>query len=144
MLGQELAEGFIQLTGWHRRLKNTNHISHLGTLGTGNHFIEVCLDTADGVWLMLHSGSRGVGNAIARIYIDHARGEMERQGIELPDRDLAYLEEGSEAFEHYIVAVDWAQRYARLNRHLMMEQSLHALHQVIGKERSESSLSRIV
>ena len=94
---------------------------HLGTLGSGNHFIEVCLDEADRVWIMLHSGSRGVGNRIGRLFIELARRDMERWFIQLPDRDLAYFPEGSEHFADYVAAVGWAQDYARLNRELMLQ-----------------------
>ncbi len=100
---------------------------HLGTLGTGNHFIEVCLDEADQVWVMLHSGSRGVGNRIGMYFIGRAKKEMERWFIQLPDADLAYLVEGSELFEDYVEAVGWAQDYARINREVMMAATLDTL-----------------
>lgn len=93
---------------------------HLGTLGTGNHFIEVCLDEADRVWLLLHSGSRGVGNRIGTDYIEIAREEMRVHQRNLPDRDLAWLTEGTESFDDYAAAVSWAQEYARTNRELML------------------------
>ena len=93
---------------------------HLGTLGTGNHFIELCLDKSGGVWLMLHSGSRGIGNAIGRHFTALAKGEMEKWHIHLPDQDLAYLPEGSQYFDDYLMAVEWAQDYAAVNRDLMM------------------------
>jgi tRNA-splicing ligase RtcB len=93
---------------------------HLGTLGTGNHFIELCLDEDDTVWIMLHSGSRGVGNRIGRHFIALAKKEMERWFIHLPDRDLSYLSEGSEHFDGYVEAVSWAQDFARVNRDLML------------------------
>jgi tRNA-splicing ligase RtcB len=93
--------------------------SQLGSLGSGNHFIELCLDEEDNVWVMLHSGSRGIGNMIGRAFIEKAKQEMERWHIHLPDNDLAYLPEGSEHFDSYVSAVDWAQNYAKMNRELM-------------------------
>ena len=99
----------------------------LGTLGGGNHFIEVCLDEADRVWVMLHSGSRGVGNVLGRYFTQLAKRDMERHLARLPAKDLAYLEEGSEHFADYVDAVRWAQRYALENRRLMMARILAAL-----------------
>jgi len=99
----------------------------LGTLGGGNHFIELCLDEADGVWVMLHSGSRGVGNCIGRYFIQLARKDMERHQRNLPDRDLAYFQEGAEHFGDYVEAVHWAQDYAYNNRREMMRLILEAL-----------------
>ncbi|MDN4173857.1 RtcB family protein [Nocardioides sp. SOB77] len=93
----------------------------LGTLGSGNHFIEVSLDEEDRVWLFLHSGSRGVGNKIAQKHVAVARKRCEREGIELPDRDLAWLAEGTPAFDAYIREMQWAQHYALLNREEMMD-----------------------
>ncbi|TQV69915.1 RtcB family protein [Exilibacterium tricleocarpae] len=95
-------------------------VRQMGTLGSGNHFIEVCIDESDYVWIMLHSGSRGIGNAIGRHFIRLARKDMTRHQQQLPDKDLAYFTEGSECFDDYIEAVDWAQRYAGLNRREMM------------------------
>ncbi len=100
--------------------KSTNWVLQMGTLGGGNHFIEICLDEDGRVWVMLHSGSRGIGNAIGTYFIDLARRDMERWFIQLPDRDLAYLPEGSENFEDYIEAVGFAQAYAAWNRQAMM------------------------
>jgi tRNA-splicing ligase RtcB len=91
-------------------------VGQIGTLGGGNHFIEVCLDEADQVWVMLHSGSRGIGNRIGTYFIEKAREEMARQDVRLPDRDLAYLSECSALFDDYVEAVGWAQDYARGNR----------------------------
>ncbi len=105
----------------------SNWVSQMGTLGGGNHFIEVCLDESDRVWVMLHSGSRGIGNAIGRYFIELARRDMERLFIRLPDRDLAYFPEGSSHFEDYVAAVSWAQAYARENREQMMRLVLAAL-----------------
>ncbi len=114
-------------------LKKTNNLNHLGTLGTGNHFIELCLDENDAVWVMLHSGSRGVGNRIGTTFIERAKKEMERWMINLPDKDLAYLPEGSEHFIDYVKAVSWAQRFAKLNREVMMTRTLKALADNIEK-----------
>ena len=101
--------------------------NQMGTLGGGNHFIEVCLDETNQVWVMLHSGSRGIGNAIASYFIALARKDMERWMIQLPDRDLAYFPEGSEYFADYVEAVHWAQEYAMQNRTSMLELVLAAL-----------------
>jgi tRNA-splicing ligase RtcB len=120
---RRLTEGYPSLA--HRRAAH-----QLGTLGTGNHFIEVCLDEVDRVWVMLHSGSRGQGARIAGEFIARARGEMERAAIELPDRDLAWLSEGAPHFEAYVRAVEWAQDYARTNRELMLDAVLAALRSV--------------
>jgi tRNA-splicing ligase RtcB len=111
----------------HRKLDRGNHSNHLGTLGTGNHFIEVCLDEAENVWFMLHSGSRGVGNRMGSYFIEVARRDMEKFFIHLPDKDLAYFSEGTEHFDDYVEAVEWAQDFARWNRHLMMEQIVSAV-----------------
>jgi tRNA-splicing ligase RtcB len=105
----------------HPRLSRGNDVNHLGTLGTGNHFIEVCLDEADTVWFMLHSGSRGVGNRIGTYFIELAKRDMKRLFLNLPDQDLAYFPEHTEHFDDYVEAVGWAQDYARRNRLLMME-----------------------
>ena len=102
-------------------------IRQLGTLGGGNHFIELCLDESQRVWIMLHSGSRGIGNAIGRHFIERARSEMESQDIHLPDRDLAWLAEGSPAFEAYVEAVEWAQDYALANRREMIRLIMGAI-----------------
>ena len=107
--------------------RRTNSYNHLGTLGTGNHFIEVCLDEKNDVWIMLHSGSRGIGNRIGMYFIRLARKEAERQQIHLPDRDLAYIPEGSTFFNDYINAVKWAQDFARVNRQFMMQAILQAV-----------------
>lgn len=107
---------------------------HLGTLGTGNHFIEVCLDEAQRVWVMLHSGSRGIGNAIGSYFIERAKEDMRRWFINLPDQDLAYLPEGSDNFTDYVQAVHWAQEYALANRVSMMEATLAALSSELGRD----------
>jgi tRNA-splicing ligase RtcB len=104
-----------------------NWVCQMGSLGGGNHFIEVCLDDADRVWAMLHSGSRGIGNAIGTYFIELARRDAERQQLHLPDRDLAYFQEGAEHFDDYVEAVGWAQGYAAANRDAMMELVLEAM-----------------
>jgi len=104
----------------HPKLNRGSHIQHLGTLGTGNHFIEVCLDESERVWFMLHSGSRGVGNRIGGHFIELAKKDMRRHFVNLPDEDLAYFPEGTEHFQEYMEAVSWAQDYAKENRELMM------------------------
>lgn len=103
----------------------------LGTLGGGNHFIEICLDEEDSVWIMLHSGSRGIGNCIGRYFIELARKDMDRSLGHLPDRDLSYLVEGSQHFADYVEAVSWAQDYALLNRREMMRLVVEALKPVL-------------
>jgi tRNA-splicing ligase RtcB len=123
----ELKTGYQAILEKHPKLDRGNHANHLGTLGTGNHFIEVCLDEADSVWFMLHSGSPGVGNRMGSYFIEIARKDMERMFIHLPDRDLAYFPDGSEHFKDYVEAVEWAQEFARWNRHLMMEQIVAAV-----------------
>jgi tRNA-splicing ligase RtcB len=115
------------------RLKNTNHLVHLGTLGTGNHFIELCLDTEARVWVMLHSGSRGVGNAIGTFFIELAKQDMRKWHINLPDEDLAYFPEGTDHFDDYVEAVGWAQDFAALNRRMMMSNVIAALRGQIAK-----------
>jgi len=122
-----LAADYARIIAKHGKLDRGRTFDQLGTLGTGNHFIEVCLDEADHVWLMLHSGSRGVGNRIGTYFIALARKDMERHVRNLPDRDLAYFSEGAEHFDDYVFAVTWAQRFARANRDLMMEAILEAL-----------------
>lgn len=101
---------------------NINPVRQIGTLGGGNHFIELCLDTNDSLWVMLHSGSRGVGNRIGTYFIEKAKKEMEKYHIinYLPDKDLAYLVEYTELFDDYIEALNFAQKYAEANRKTMM------------------------
>lgn len=103
----------------------------LGTLGGGNHFIEICLDEADNVWVMLHSGSRGIGNCIGRYFIELARKDMSREYGHLPDKDLSYLVEGTQHFADYVEALSWAQDYAMLNRREMMRLVVEALKPVL-------------
>jgi tRNA-splicing ligase RtcB len=102
-------------------------VNQLGSLGGGNHFVEICLDENSDVWIMLHSGSRGTGNIIGRFFIEHARNEMERMFIHLPDKDLAYLAKGDKMFDDYVHAVGWAQDYARKNRDVMLQLVIQAM-----------------
>ena len=106
---------------------------HVGTLGTGNHFIEVCLDEEDRVWIMLHSGSRGIGNRIGSYFIELAKQDMRKWFINLPDENLAYFPQGTEHFGEYFGAVNWAQKFARLNRELMMGAAIEALQEAVPK-----------
>jgi tRNA-splicing ligase RtcB len=107
--------------------KRSSWVRQMGTLGGGNHFIEVCLDEAGRVWVMLHSGSRGIGNAIGTYFIELAKKDSQRNSIVLPDRDLAYFSEGAQHFDDYVEAVGWAQDYAGVNRAEMMDLVLEAL-----------------
>ncbi|MCA8953706.1 MAG: RtcB family protein [Planctomycetes bacterium] len=124
---RKLRPGYERILERHPRLDRGATAKHLGTLGTGNHFIELCLDEAERVWVMLHSGSRGVGNRIGTHFIDLAKKDMKQQLGELPDKDLAYFTEGAEHFDDYVHAVGWAQQFARSNRDLMMAAILEAL-----------------
>ena len=126
-----LSEGFKRLCEKHPWLEKSNNLAHLGTLGSGNHFIEVCIDEADCVWVMLHSGSRGVGNKIGSHFIAQAKKDMERWFINLPDKDLAYIPEGSTMFQDYVEAVAWAQDFAQANREVMMARTLQAMREVL-------------
>jgi tRNA-splicing ligase RtcB len=128
-----LAERFARITAKYPKLEKTNNLVHLGTLGTGNHFIELCLDEADRVWMMLHSGSRGVGNAIGTFFIALAKQDMRKWFINLPDEDLAYFTEGTDHFDDYVEAVGWAQDFAALNRRMMMTNVVRAIRSVIAK-----------
>ncbi|MEG0183250.1 MAG: RtcB family protein [Stenotrophomonas sp.] len=122
----QLVDDFALICERHPKLKNTNNLKHLGTLGTGNHFVEICLDEDQRVWFMLHSGSRGVGNAIGTYFIEQAREQLARRvlGFHLPDKDLAFFMQGEPLFDDYVQAVSWAQDYARENREAMMARVL--------------------
>ncbi len=124
---RRMRPGYERIVERHPKLDRGATVSQLGTLGGGNHFVEVCLDEAQRVWVMLHSGSRGVGNRIGTHFIALAKKDMERHLHNLPDEDLAYFREGAQHFDDYVDAVDWAQRYARVNRELMMAQALEAM-----------------
>jgi len=130
---EPLRAGFERIVSAHPALAQSGGslerrwVEQLGTLGGGNHFIELCLDEAERVWLMLHSGSRGIGNAIGRYFIELAREDMRIHQRDLPDADLAYLREGTRWFADYVHAVEWAQNYARTNRRVMTDRILAAL-----------------
>ena len=118
----------------------------LGSLGSGNHFIEITLDESEGVWAFLHSGSRGIGNKIAMQHIRTAQRLMKRESIRLPDRDLAYLSEGTEEFDEYIRDLRWAQDFALLNREEMMDRVMTELSYTVygeGGHEDELELERI-
>lgn len=140
---QPLASRFDALCARHRRLGKGNSVHHLGTLGTGNHFVEVCLDGSDRVWIVLHSGSRGVGNRIGTYFIERAREALSARDVSLPDRDLAWLEEGSPLFADYVEAVSWAQDFATVNRRQMMAQVVEALRHVRGLPHLEAHLEAV-
>jgi len=122
----KLKAGYDRILQKHPKLDRGNHVNHLSTLGTGNHFIEVCLDGENRVWFMLHSGSRGVGNRIGTYFIEMAKKDMERWFINLPDQNLAYLPQGTEHFDDYVQAVHWAQDFAMTNRKLMLDAVINA------------------
>ena len=123
--------GFDAVIEKHPAIAKSNNLNHLGTLGTGNHFIEVCLDEADRVWFMLHSGSRGVGNRIGSYFIELAKKDMTRWFINLPDENLAYFPQGTDHFDDYIEAVEWAQAFAAANRTVMMANTIAAARRVL-------------
>lgn len=134
---------FAQIVEKHPKLKKCNNSNHLGTLGTGNHFIEVCLDEEQKVWFMLHSGSRGVGNHIGTYFIKKAKEDMERWHIQLPDTNLAYFPEGSDHFDDYVEGVAWAQEFALKNRELMMAHVIQAVENCGGIPPFESRLEAV-
>jgi tRNA-splicing ligase RtcB (3'-phosphate/5'-hydroxy nucleic acid ligase) len=131
----DLEERLDRIRDKHRKIPSHKVGSQLGTLGGGNHFIEVCLDEQDHVWVMLHSGSRGTGNQIGQYFIEQARFTLEKRvlGYHVPDRDLAFFVEGEPFFDDYIEAVSWAQDYARANREAMMERTLKAMRDHLPK-----------
>lgn len=139
----KLQTGYQRIIEKHPKLDRGNHVNHLGTLGTGNHFIEVCLDERDYVWFMLHSGSRGVGNRIGTYFIELARVDMRQHIANLPDRDLAYFQEGSRHFDDYWEAVYWSQEFARINRDLMMDAIIGAAGRVSGVPAFQADLEVI-
>lgn len=111
-----------------------NSFNQIGTLGGGNHFVEICLDENKQVWVMLHSGSRGAGNKIGQHFITEAKKEMEKWFISLPDKDLAYLPEGSKLFNDYVEGVNWAQKFAATNREIMMQAVIKTMNDFLGIE----------
>ena len=124
---QKLWHPYLKIVTKHPAIQHKRGAFQLGTLGTGNHFIEICLDENQDVWVMLHSGSRGQGNRIGTYFIEKAKEEMGKWMIHLPDKDLSYLPEGSQYFDDYIEALHWAQQYASINRQLMMNKVLGIL-----------------
>ncbi|MCB1592868.1 MAG: RtcB family protein [Alphaproteobacteria bacterium] len=128
-----LAKGLDIIEDRHPAIAGAHHVTHLGSLGSGNHFIEVCLDEEDRVWVMLHSGSRGVGNRIGTYFIEKARESLIKKGIGLPDKDLSWLEEGEPLFNDYIEALLWAQDFARQNREVMMERVLNVMRKMLTR-----------
>ena len=125
----------------HRKVRTDKVEKQLGTLGGGNHFIEICLDEEDRVWVMLHSGSRGTGNAIGTYFIERAREELAHRklGFHVPDKDLAFFMEGEPLFDDYVEAVSWAQDYARANRGAMMTRVLAEMRKLLPKFQTEKS-----
>lgn len=134
-VGTSLSYRLQMLGEKHEKLKRSIERAprHLGSLGTGNHFIELCIDEADHVWVMLHSGSRGIGNAIGSYFIEQAKREMERYHIApyLPDSDLSYLVEHTQVYDDYVEAVEWAQEFAMANREVMMASVMEVLQRVL-------------
>lgn len=124
---EQLVMQYHDLVCKHPKIEHKNPDNQIGTLGTGNHFVEICIDEEQRVWIMLHSGSRGPGNKIGNFFIEKAKEDMRRYFINLPDKDLAYIPEGSTYFNDYVEAVDWAQKYALVNRELMAMQVLGVL-----------------
>lgn len=117
----------------HPKIRNSNSRRHLGSLGTGNHFEEICLDEHQNVWIMLHSGSRGIGSVIGSYFVELAKKDMERFFIHLPDQDLAYLVEGTEHFDDYFQGLNWAQKFAWENRQLILSFIVGALEESLQR-----------
>ncbi len=132
---KEIRERFGRLKHWYPKLTRAidNAFNHAGTLGTGNHFVEICLDEHDRVWIMLHSGSRGVGNAIGSTFIQAAKDRAVQLGLDLPDMDLAHLEVDTKVYEDYCFGVQAAQDFARLNRTIMMRNTIEAFAKFMGR-----------
>ncbi|MCE9597195.1 MAG: RtcB family protein [Spirochaetia bacterium] len=139
----QLKPGYESILSKHRKIKDANHVTHLGSLGTGNHFIEVCLDENNSVWFMLHSGSRGIGNKIGTYFIELAKQDMRKFFINLTDEDLAYLPEGTDHFHDYVEAVHWAQDFAMWNRKIMMDRVVAAVSQTKGIPPFESHVEAV-
>lgn len=130
---KQLRTGLDNILAKHPGIENMSKdtlrkaFEQLGTLGGGNHFIELCIDENQDIWVMLHSGSRGIGNCIGRYFIELAKKDMGIHINNLPDKELAYLKEGTTYYNDYVEAVGWAQDYARRNRDTMLELVLSAL-----------------
>lgn len=136
---KKLEPRFKELLEFAPQLAKAKTETHLGTLGTGNHFIEVCTDENQDIWIMLHSGSRGPGRAIGDHFSKVAQNLMKAWYIELPDKNLAYIPKQAPEFRQYMTAMNWAQDYARINREIMMENTISSLKGVLGKEFNLSS-----
>ena len=136
-----LVERLDAIKARHRKIRTDKLDKQIGTLGGGNHFIEICLDEEDAVWAMLHSGSRGTGNLIGSYFIERAREQLAHRvlGFHVPDRDLAFFMEGEPLFDDYVEAVSWAQDYARANREAMMARVLHEMHHRLPKFQLEKT-----
>ncbi|QXO10077.1 hypothetical protein pEaSNUABM37_00116 [Erwinia phage pEa_SNUABM_37] len=139
----KLQSRLADIVGKHPKLTKASKrfTRHAGTLGSGNHFVEICLDEEDHVWVMLHSGSRGIGNTIGKYFIEKAKEEMAKFFIHLVDQDLAYLPEGSLYYNDYLEAVTWAQDFAAVNRAIMLNATLKALHSTVGKPFTENTVA---
>lgn len=122
---EKLRAGYETIIQKHKNAEAKSPGLQVGTLGGGNHFIELCLDEEGRVWVMLHSGSRGVGNRIGQYFIELAKKDMQIHQINIEDKDLAYLREGTKHFDDYCEAVSWAQNYAKLNRKVMLDTILY-------------------
>jgi len=131
---EALEPRFRGILARHPGVKASPAATQLGTLGGGNHFVEVCVDPEDAVWLMLHSGSRGVGNRIGSYFIARAREQAQAARRRLPDEHLAWLDEETPLFRDYIEAVGWAQDYARTNRRLMLDALAASVRAVLGRD----------
>lgn len=141
IIAQGIMDRYDALIKKHPKVAHDRMPNHVGTLGTGNHFIELCLDENQEVWVMLHSGSRGVGNRVGSYFIELAKKDMERYFINLPDKDLAYLPEGTQNFDDYCEAIAWAQDYARANRETMMKATLEAISYTLFPGEKENIIS---
>lgn len=139
----KMLPGYQSLVAKYPKLMHRRPELQLGTLGTGNHFVEVCLDEHGSVWFMLHSGSRGVGNGFGSFFISLAKEDMRRWHVNLPDANLAYFGEGTEHFADYVEAVHWAQEYARINRELMMKNVIAAVRSTRALPEFEATLEAV-
>jgi tRNA-splicing ligase RtcB len=123
----ELETDYRKIVDQNGRVSHPRVVHQLASMGSGNHFLEICLDKEGCVWIMLHSGSRGIGNSIGTYFGDLAKKDMERYFIDLPDMNLAFIPDGAPHFKPYIEAMEWAQKYAKVNRDLMMASSIRAI-----------------
>jgi len=141
LVKSNLAARLARIREKHPKIRPDKLDRQIGTLGGGNHFIEICLDESDAVWVMLHSGSRGTGNLIGTYFIELARRQLEKRvlGFHVPDRDLAFFIEGEPLFEEYVEAVSWAQDYARANREAMMARVLHEMRHRLPKFQTDKA-----